>query len=115
LRKRVEAKNTLEGYCVSIKHTINDPKIEGKISPDEKETLLKKVNEVETWITSNHDAEITAFEAKQKDLENVANPIISKVYQGAEGAGPRGAPSDGQYSQQQQQQAHPGPNVDEVD
>jgi hypothetical protein len=26
MRRKVEAKNTLEGYCANIKHTLNDVK-----------------------------------------------------------------------------------------
>jgi len=32
MRKKVEAKNSLEGYCVNIKHTLNDSNNSGKIS-----------------------------------------------------------------------------------
>jgi len=44
IRKRVEAKNSLEGYCVNVKHTLNDSKLEGKIDPNEKSSVLAKVN-----------------------------------------------------------------------
>jgi len=36
LRKKVEAKNSLEGYCGNIKHTLNDNQIDGKVSQSEK-------------------------------------------------------------------------------
>ena len=45
------------------------------------------------WLDDNQEAEKEEFEAKQKELEQIANPIIQKVYQaGAGGAG--GAPED---------------------
>jgi heat shock protein 1/8 len=58
----------------------------------------------------NIDAE--EYEGKQKELENIFNPIATKLYQGAQGgAGPRGEnPAGGP-----QQSAHAGPQVDEVD
>jgi L1 cell adhesion molecule like protein len=43
IRKRVEAKNALESYCVSIKHTIDDEKLKDKIPAEEKETIKNKV------------------------------------------------------------------------
>jgi L1 cell adhesion molecule like protein len=46
MRNKIEAKNALEGYCVNIKHTLNDSKLEGKISQAEKDTVLAKVNEI---------------------------------------------------------------------
>ncbi len=62
-------------------------------------------------MSSHHDADVAEFEAKQKDLERVANPIMSKMYQGAGASGGFGA----QGPQGQQQAAGHGPNVDEVD
>lgn len=111
MRKRVEAKNGLEGYCANIKHTVNDSNVQGKISEEEKSTLLNKISEVENWISSNHNAETHEYEAKQKDLERIVNPIMSKMYQGA-GAAPGQSPPG---YERQQQQTHTGPNVDEVD
>ncbi len=57
MRRKVQARNALEGYCVNIKHTLSDSKLEGKISPDEKETILNKIKQVESWISSNHNAD----------------------------------------------------------
>ena len=57
----------------------------GKVEEAVKETL--------EWLDDNQEAEKEEFEAKQKELEQIANPIIQKVYQaGAGGAG--GAPED---------------------
>jgi heat shock 70kDa protein 1/2/6/8 len=43
LRKQVEARNGLEAYCVNIKHTLNDDKLQDKFAAGEKETLLSKI------------------------------------------------------------------------
>lgn len=108
----MEARNGLEGLCVSIKHTLNDQNVQGKISESDKQTILNKVTEVESWISSSQNAETAEYEAKQKDLERVFNPIISRVYQGNPGAAAGAGCGDFQGTQ-----AHsgPGPNVDEVD
>ena len=60
IRKRVEAKNALESYCVSIKHTIDDEKLKDKIPAEEKETIKTKVEQVERWLSSNSEAETSA-------------------------------------------------------
>jgi heat shock protein 1/8 len=70
---------------------------------------LNKINEIDSWISANPNADLAEYEAKQRDLERAANPIMSKMYQGA------GAPPSGAQFGQQQQQAHTGPSVDEVD
>lgn len=48
------------------------------------------MEEVERWMSSNQDADTDAYEAKQKELESVFNPIMSKVYQAGGPAGPAG-------------------------
>lgn len=111
MRKKVQAKNGLEAYCVNIKHTLNDEKMQDKFAPGEKESVLARITEVENWMNSNPNAETEEFEAKQKDLERIFNPIASKLYQGANpGAGAR---CGNQY--QGQQAGSAGPQVDEVD
>ena len=110
MRKKVEAKNALEGYAANIKHTLNDAATQGKIDESEKSSLLNKINEIDSWLSANPNADIAEYEAKQRDLERAANPVMSKMYQGA-GAPPSGAP----FGQQHQEQAHTGPSVDEVD
>lgn len=36
LRKQVQARNSLEAFCVNIKHTIDDEKLQDKFSPGQK-------------------------------------------------------------------------------
>lgn len=66
MRKKVEAKNSLESYCVSVKHTLDDDKIKDKIDATDKESIKAKLEEVERWVSSNSEAEMSAFESKQK-------------------------------------------------
>ena len=111
MRKKVESKNALEAYLVNIKHTVNDEKMEGKFGPGEKESVMSKVSEIESWMSSNMNAETEEYEAKQKELERIFNPIASKMYQGQQGqqAGPG---CGGAY---QSGPAGAGPQADEVD
>jgi heat shock protein 1/8 len=57
IRKRVEAKNALESYCVSIKHTLDEQNLKDKFDATEKETITQKVKEVEDWAHSNQEAD----------------------------------------------------------
>jgi L1 cell adhesion molecule like protein len=92
VKKRVEAKNGLENYCYSIKNTLKDEKLKDKFSNEEKESIEKAVEETIKWIESNPNAHAEEYEKKQKDLEGVFTPIITKVYQATGGApgGPEG-------------------------
>lgn len=66
IRKRVEAKNALESYCVSVKHTLDEQNLKDKFDAADKEAITRKVKEVEDWAAANQEAETAEFEAKQK-------------------------------------------------
>ena len=89
-KKKIEAKNGLENYAYNMKNTMNDENVGGKIDPDDKAKIMAAVEEAITWLDGNQTAEVDEFEDKQKELEGVCNPIISKMYQGAGGAAPDG-------------------------
>jgi len=91
---RISAKNGLESYAFHMKSTVEDEKLKDKIGADDKKTIIDKCNEVVSWLDANQLAETEEFEHKQKELEGVCNPIITKLYQGAGGA-PGGMPDFG--------------------
>merc|ERR1739848_981269 len=43
-RKKIEAKNSLEDYCYSMRNTLKDSKFEGKVSDEDKEKLNKAID-----------------------------------------------------------------------
>jgi len=86
-REKITAKNGLESYCFNMKTTVEDEKLKDKISAEDKETIIKKCQEVQDWLDANALAEKEEFDDKQKELEGVCSPIITKLYQGAGGAG----------------------------
>ncbi|XP_046331408.1 heat shock cognate 71 kDa protein [Haliotis rufescens] len=86
-KDRIQAKNGLESYAFNMKSTVEDEKLKDKISEDDKKTITDKCNDVISWLDSNQLAEKDEFEHKQKELEGVCNPIITKLYQAAGGAG----------------------------
>ncbi|KAJ5216785.1 hypothetical protein N7468_009793 [Penicillium chermesinum] len=85
---RIQAKNGLESYAYSLKNTLGEGKLQ--ISDDDKKKVEDKINEVISWLDNNQTAEKDEYESQQKELESVANPIISAAYGGA--APPGGAP-----------------------
>jgi len=113
-KKKIEAKNGLENYCFSMRNTMQEEKLKDKFEGDDKDKIDKALTETLDWLERNQMAETDEFEAKQKELEAVVNPIMMKVYQAAGGGGdmpdmggmggaPGGAPPTG------------GPTVEEVD
>ncbi len=116
-RERVSGKNALESYCFNMKSTVEDEKFKDKLSDADKTTILDKCNEVIKWLDANQLADKEEFEHKQKEIERVCNPIVTKLYHGAGGAPPgfpggagaapgAGAPGAGSGS---------GPTIEEVD
>jgi len=87
-REKIAAKNALESYSFNMKSTVEDEKIKDKISETDKQTILDKCNDTIKWLDANQLAEKDEFEHKQKELEQICNPIITKLYQGAGGAPP---------------------------
>lgn len=83
VKEKVDKRNALEGYAYNLRNTLNDEEkgVADKISEEDKETLEEAVKETLDWLDENDDAEVEEFEEKQKELEGIANPIMSKIYQ----------------------------------
>jgi len=97
-RERITAKNALESYAFNMKSTVEDEKLKDKLSEGDRKTILDKCSEIIRWLDSNQLADKEEFEHKQKEIEGICTPIITKLYQGAGGmpggfpGGPGGAP-----------------------
>jgi heat shock protein 5 len=82
MKETIDARNGLEGYAFSMKNTITDPeKLGEKISEEDKETIQTAITETIEWLEEHPDAEKEQYADKQKELEAVCNPIITKLYQ----------------------------------
>lgn len=90
-KERISAKNGLESYCFNMKTTMEDDNVKDKIAEDEKKTILDKCDETIKWLDANQLVEVEEFNDKQKEVEGVCNPIITKMYAAAGGA-PDGMP-----------------------
>merc|ERR1712037_297953 len=87
-------KNGLENYCFTMRNTLNEEKLKDKFEDGDKEKIEKAVQDALDWLDKNQLAEKDEFEAKQKEVEGVVNPIMMKVYQAAGGGG-EGMPGGG--------------------
>ncbi|KAG0263609.1 70-kilodalton heat shock protein [Linnemannia exigua] len=110
---RIQAKNGLESFAFNIKNSLADEKVGGKLDAADKKKLEDACQEVISWLDANQEADKEEFEAKQKHLEEISNPIMMKVYgaggappqPGAGGAAPGGFPGAGESE----------PTIEEVD
>jgi len=96
-KERIKAKNELESFAFNLKQTCEDEKLKDKIPAADKDKLLEKVKETLSWLDGNQMAETEEFQDKQKELEQLSAPIMTKMYQSAGGApgGPGGMPFEG--------------------
>merc|ERR1711988_1725691 len=94
-RERISAKNGLESYCFNMKSTMDEEKVKSAISDSDKKKVEDKCDECIKWLDANQMAEKDEYEEKQKEVEQVCNPIIQNLYQGAGGGAPGGIPGGG--------------------
>ena len=88
LKERVEARNELESYAYSLKNQVNDKeKLGAKLSDEDKKTIEDAVTEQIEWLEGNQDADAEAFKTHKKTLEDIVQPIMTKLY-GSEGGAP---------------------------
>lgn len=100
VKERVEARNELESTAYSLKTQINDKeKLGAKLSSEEKTTIEKAVTEQIEWLEKNPEAEVEELKEHKKALDEIVQPIISKLYQGSApppgGEGGQGEDSQG--------------------
>merc|ERR1711872_1113194 len=123
-RERIGAKNGLESYCFNMKATLDEEKLKDKVSASDRTLINDKCDETIKWLDANQTAEKDEFEDRQKELEQICNPIIQKLYSEAGGAGgmppgaggmpgggPGGMPDGGAKSGV----SGAGPTIEEVD
>merc|ERR1712185_861634 len=95
VKERIDGRNGLESYLYNLKNTLDDDEkgLADKISDEDKEELSGVIDEALDWLDENPKAEAEEYTDKQKEVEQVANPIMREMYQGA-GPGAGGAGMD---------------------
>jgi molecular chaperone DnaK (HSP70) len=97
-KNRVEAKNKLESYLYTVRATVIGSGTgegsmsgqgaggasmsgQGKISKEDEGAVSACVKEALIWLEEHKDEETEAYEEKQREVEGVVSPIITKAYQ----------------------------------
>ena len=97
LRERVSAKNGLETFAYSLKTSISQEPLSSKIDSSDKDHLEQAIKKAIDWLDHNPEASKEDYEAKQKELEAVSTPIMTKLYQQAGAGGPGGPGGPGGF------------------
>ena len=70
---KIESKNNLESYIHFVKTSLNN-----KMTEEDKTLINDKISLIETWM-SDSDGTKEEYENKQKELEEIFNPIAAKA------------------------------------
>jgi heat shock protein 5 len=89
VKDRIDARNGLESYLYNLKNQLEDEEkgMADNISAEDKKELQDVVDESLDWMDENPEADKEDYDAKQKEVEQVANPIMRNFYAGAGGDG----------------------------
>ena len=86
MKEKIDAKNDLESYTYQLKSSADDDK--NALEECDRVELKEKVDEVMKWLETAQNAEKEEIDSMKKELEDVAKPIMSKLYgQGGESGG----------------------------
>merc|ERR1712029_1264962 len=105
-KDRISAKNGLESYIFHLKSSLENDQLKSKLTPDEVAAASSALDDALKWLDANQLAEKEEFEDKQRELETMSRPLMSKIYGD-------GAQTCGQQEQKSSNGA--GPTIEEVD
>jgi len=110
-KERIAAKNGLESFIFNLKSSLDNEEIKSKLSSEELAGAQSALDDALKWMDANQLAEKEEFEDKQKELERMSKPIMSKIYGGQAGE------SCGQQQQRSSSNSNggAGPTIEEVD
>ncbi|KAF9048024.1 heat shock protein 70, partial [Hymenopellis radicata] len=83
-RKRIEALNSLSAFVYGLRSQVTDQEgLGGKISDEDKKTILDAVKETTDWLDENGaSATEEDLEEKLAEVQGIVNPITTKLYSG---------------------------------
>ena len=90
-KARIEAKNSLENYTFTVRNSLRDEAVAGKLAEADKKAIEAKIDEAVAWLDDHPNAEKEEYEQKQKEVEAAIMPLFSKMA----GAGAGGMPAGG--------------------
>merc|ERR1719181_877037 len=96
VKEKIDAKNAMDGYLHGLKSAVEGGDGKGlgdKMDDEDKEKVKEALEDGESWLASNSEADAEEIKDKHKEIEGICAPIVSKYYQG--GAGGAGGAGDG--------------------
>merc|ERR1712032_747394 len=108
VKERVDAKNAFDGYLHSMRGAAEgsgeNKGLSEKLDSEEKEKIMDAIKDGQSWLDSNPEAEAEEIKEKQKEVEGICAPIVSKYY--GQGGGGGGGGADGGADEDDEEEAH---------
>merc|ERR1712187_907733 len=105
VKERVDAKNAFDGYIHAMRNAAegsgDNKGLSEKLDSEEKEKIMDAIKDGQSWLDSNPEADAEEIKEKQKEVEGICAPIVSKYY-GAGGGGGGG----GGAEEEDEEEAH---------
>jgi len=84
VKELVDAKNAFDGYLHSMRSALDgsgDSKgLSEKLEEDEKEKIKDALQDGQSWLNSNPEADVEEVKEKHKEVEKICAPIVSRFY-----------------------------------
>ncbi|XP_078150532.1 heat shock cognate 70 kDa protein-like [Carex rostrata] len=81
IKKKVDARNALEKYAYNMRNAMKGSTIAPKLNSANKSTINEAIMQALNWVHDNLLPDPAESEAKQKELRDIWEPIIAKIYQ----------------------------------
>jgi len=104
IKERVESKNNLESFTYNTRNTLKEETIKSQLSESDQSKIEEGIDSTLRWLEINTSATKSEYISKQKELENIIQPIMTKLYQ-----------QGGNNNHTRQYEEHSGPTVSEVE
>uniref|UniRef100_A0A7S4SGY4 Heat shock protein 70 n=2 Tax=Ditylum brightwellii TaxID=49249 RepID=A0A7S4SGY4_9STRA len=79
IKERVDARNSLESYLYNLRNTFDDVTNE-KLPKEDRNEIQGMIEEALDWLEENNNADKDEIDTKQREIEQVANPILRQLY-----------------------------------
>jgi len=108
-KEKIEVKNGLEGYALSVQGILKDEKNKDKFTEEERTDATTVITETLKWLEGNHSATKDEYTAKRTEVETACKSIMSKTMaQGMPQGMAQGMPEVSKSNTA-------SPNIDDVD
>ena len=79
VRDRMNARNGLESYVYNLKNSLDEAD-DSALPVQDKKEVMDMIDEILDWLEEYPDSSKEDFDEKQKELEQIANPLMRQMY-----------------------------------